>query len=38
MEDFLDIVWFVLSLLLIYLAGFIINRLTVQKQAATISG
>jgi uncharacterized membrane protein (DUF106 family) len=30
--------WFVLSLLLIYLAGFIINRLTVQKQAATMSG
>jgi uncharacterized membrane protein (DUF106 family) len=30
--------WFVLSLLLIYLAGFIINRLTVQKQAATMPG
>jgi uncharacterized membrane protein (DUF106 family) len=30
--------WFVLSLLLIYLAGFIINRLTVQKQAAKMSG
>jgi uncharacterized membrane protein (DUF106 family) len=30
--------WFVLSLLLIYLAWFIIKRVTLQKQAATMSG
>jgi uncharacterized membrane protein (DUF106 family) len=30
--------WFVLSLLLIYFAWFVIKRLTVQKQAVTISG
>ena len=30
--------WFVLSLLLIYFAWFVIKRLTVQKHAVTISG